>query len=435
MAENLDRVRQLVTDRNYVQARPVLEDLAKRPQPRVEVLELLGTSLYYLGDLAAALERLSAPYDIDPNFGMVRVNLAATLIRLDRPDEALVHAQEATATKTGDGPAWLALGNAHVACGAPELAIAALERALAIKQNDIDALTALNKACFDANRIDVALDYGERALRVKHARFSAAFDDLSLRFDLGLIPQRPKPKGRNVIAFALWGDKPIYTEGMVQNASLARDLYPGWQCRLYHDDSVAADLLDRLTKLDVMCIRVNPAQERLMGTFWRFLANDDPEVGRFVCRDADARLSERERAAVASWERSDQPFHVIRDHPIHIDLMLAGLWGGIRGVLPPLEPIAGALYAGQAHRWHDQEFLSRVVWPSIQGHVLLHDSDYTLFDAAPFPIPRPANSWRHIGGAVPVSKQTVVVKRKPRRDGDHGRIRLGAGISAKPRQD
>jgi hypothetical protein len=211
---------------------------------------------------------------------------------------------------------------------------------------------------------------------------------------------------------------------MVQNADLARDLYPGWQCRLYHDGSVATALLGRLAKLDVTCIRVNPTQERLMGTFWRFLASDDPEVDRFVCRDADARLSERERAAVAAWERSDRPFHIIRDHPIHIDLMLAGLWGGTAGLLPPLEPIASTLYGDQAHRWHDQEFLSRVVWPLIRDHTLIHDSDYGLFEAVPFPISRPVDSWRHIGGAVPVTQQTVLVKPKARGISEQRRIWL-----------
>ncbi len=408
--DSVQRARQLVTDGSYAEARPILEILARQTPPSVAVLELLGATLYYLGDLDAAHERLAAAYEIDPVFGSIRVNLAATLLRLDRADDALIYALEANVAAPDDGQAWLALGNAHAARGEPDLAAAALERALTIDQEDIDALSTLNKTCFDANRVDAALVYGERALRARDRRFSAAFEDLAHRFELRLKTARSRRSGRNVIAFTLWGDKPIYTEGMVQNAGLARDLYAGWECRLYHDGSVKSDLLDRLVGLDVACVRVNPTQEQLMGTFWRFLASDDPEVDRFVCRDADARLSARERAAVAAWEESEYPFHIIRDHPIHVDLMLAGLWGGMSGLLPALEPIARALYAGQAHRWHDQEFLSRVVWPLIRDHTLIHDSDYRLFDAKPFPIARPADSWRHIGGAVPVSQQTIVVK-------------------------
>ena len=435
--DSLQRARQLVTDGSYAKARPILEMLAKQTPSDVAVLELLGVALYYLGDLEAAQERLAAAHNIDSDFGTIRANLAEILIRLGRADDAFAYAQEATVAAPDDALAWRSLGNAHSARNEPDLAVPALERALAIDGNDVSTLAGLNTNCFHANRIDAALKFGARALIEKDTLSRKVFPELTNRFNLRLSATPRRNSGRNVIAFALWGDKLIYTEGMVQNAAFARELYGGWECRLYHNGSVTAELIDRLAKLDVVCVRVNDTQERLMGTFWRFLASDDREVGRFVCRDADSHLSERERAAVAAWERSDRPFHVIRDHPIHIELMLAGLWGGIAGVLPPLEPIASTLYGGQAHRWHDQEFLGRIVWPLIHDHTLIHDSDYDLFNAAPFPIPRPVDSWRHIGGAVSISQQTLVVKPKGIRAGKltakKRRIELDGTIKTKPR--
>ena len=410
----LAHAHQLVADRSYAEAQPLLADLVQKHPQNVEVHELLGATLYHLGDLDASQRHLSSAYDLDAAYGAVRTNLAATLLRLGRANDALIYASEAVAERPEDSRSWQMLGNARGARGEPDQAIAALERALALDACGIDTLSALNKICFDADRVDQALVYGERALIAKDTQFCEAFPALAKRFTLlaGLRLGAPPPANSraNVLAFTLWGDTPIYTEGMMQNAKLAKEFYPGWQCRLYHDGSLDSDLVDRFTKLDVACIRVGGGPARLMGTFWRFLASDDPTVGRFVCRDADARLSERERAAVAAWEQSDKPIHIMRDHPIHIDLMLAGLWGGTAGVLPALEPIASALYGGQAHRWHDQEFLSRIVWPLIRDHALIHDSDYKLFGAVPFPIERPIGSWRHIGGAVPVSQQTIVVK-------------------------
>jgi len=36
-----------------------------------------------------------------------------------------------------------------------------------------------------------------------------------------------------VIAFSLWGDNTCYTLGALQNASLAKMVYPEWMCRFY----------------------------------------------------------------------------------------------------------------------------------------------------------------------------------------------------------
>ena len=329
---------------------PLLEIMADQDRPSVAVLEQLGASLYYAGDEEGALERLTAAYEIDPAFGAIRATLATIYARRGDADEALRYAREAVNAKADDVQAWLAIGKAHSIRNQPDQAVDALESALAIDESNVYTLTALNKNCFDAGRLDQALKFGEQALVTRDVDSFKAFPELSARFDLRLSAPTPPTPSRNVIAFALWGDNPVYTEGMVENAALAQEHYAGWECRLYHDGSVAPQLIERLAQLDVACIRVDVAQERLMGTFWRFLASDDPTVGRFVCRDADARIGGRERAAVAAWERSEMPFHVMRDHPNHIELMLAGLWGGTAGILPALEPFAMALYADQAYR-------------------------------------------------------------------------------------
>mgnify|MGYP006292180853 FL=1 len=49
-------------------------------------------------------------------------------------------------------------------------------------------------------------------------------------------------------------------------------------------------------------------------------------------RDADSVLNIRERAAVDDWLASGAAFHVMRDHPVHCDLMLAGMGGRIAAI-------------------------------------------------------------------------------------------------------
>ena len=39
----------------------------------------------------------------------------------------------------------------------------------------------------------------------------------------------------------------------------------------------------------------------------------DPTVTKFIARDLDSRLSQREKDAVSDWENSSFPFHGMRD--------------------------------------------------------------------------------------------------------------------------
>jgi hypothetical protein len=50
-------------------------------------------------------------------------------------------------------------------------------------------------------------------------------------------------------------------------------------------------------------------------------------VDIFLSRDLDSRFSEREVAAVDEWLKSEETFHVMRDHELHTNEMLAGMWG------------------------------------------------------------------------------------------------------------
>ena len=53
------------------------------------------------------------------------------------------------------------------------------------------------------------------------------------------LPPAAAPCGTRIISFCLFGDKTIYGEGAVQNAHLARALFPGWACVFYVGDGVS----------------------------------------------------------------------------------------------------------------------------------------------------------------------------------------------------
>ena len=129
---------------------------------------------------------------------------------------------------------------------------------------------------------------------------------------------------RKLISFTLYGDDPKYVEGMFRNIELKDEFYPDWEIIVYHDNSLEAGVIERLSR-DVS-LR-NCTDSGMLAASWRFCAFDEPGVERFIVRDSDSRLSQREADAVADWEESKKELHIMRDHPHHGYSILGGMWG------------------------------------------------------------------------------------------------------------
>ena len=183
---------------------------------------------------------------------------------------------------------------------------------------------------------------------------------------------------KNVISFSLWGKNLRYLKGAIRNAQAAIDVYPGWTVRFYCDNSVPDAVLERLREYGAeVVMRPRPASF-FDGLLWRFEVVHDDSIDRFLIRDCDSVVNVKERVAVDEWLRSDRWFHVMRDFPSHTEVVLAGMWGGVSGVLPAVEEIRNAFRPTTAPtRTFDQLLLRECVWPVVRQSVLIHDSVYT----------------------------------------------------------
>lgn len=116
-----------------------------------------------------------------------------------------------------------------------------------------------------------------------------------------------------------------------------------------------------------------------------------------MVRDCDSVINAREAAAVGEWLASGRAFHVIRDWWTHTDLMLAGMWGGISGLLPGLESLFEAYRARavETPNW-DQWFLRDCVWAYVRESCLVHDRLFRVPGSVPLPGPVPRGN-RHVG--------------------------------------
>ncbi|MEH7827931.1 tetratricopeptide repeat protein [Gemmobacter denitrificans] len=210
----------------------------------------------------------------------------------------------------------------------------------------------------------------------------------------------PDRRSRNIIAFSLWGDRPEYVTGAIINAQIAPHLYVGWTARFYCDTSVPADAREALSAHGAQVILMDRPDDARLRPMWRFLASDDPGVNVFLCRDADSRLNAKELLAVQDWLFSRKRFHVMRDHLYHMELMLAGMWGGVAGVLPDIRTTLAAAPRYFDNRFADQAFLADMVWPLIRPDACIHDTHYRFPDAGPFPPGYDLPGQIHVGGGV-----------------------------------
>lgn len=323
-------------------------------KPSDRVLQLI----YYMfqcDDWDTAARCLLQQHASDPSHDEVLLNLAVCLSRSGQSVQAITHAQHYLQRRPDVAVAWDVLANSFRA----------------------------------ENRLSEASDAGTHALSLKDQQCPSAATHRRMG--------TPSTTGRNVIAFSLWGQQANYLWGALDNLLAAPRLYPGWQVRIYHDDSVPLPVQALLRELGAD-LRLQPgAQTTRQKLCWRFHVANDPTVHRFLVRDIDSVLHARERAAVDAWIESGKTFHAMRDWWTHTDLMLAGMWGGIAGVLPPItELLAGYRPVTMETPNVDQWFLRDVVWPLLRGDCLVHDRCFTMPGSHPWPTPTPPGT-EHVG--------------------------------------
>ncbi len=202
---------------------------------------------------------------------------------------------------------------------------------------------------------------------------------------------------KRVISFALWGDNKRYLYGALRNLLLAHDIYPGWELWFYVDNSVPKNFINIIKELGgIIHIQENgeTLKEKLC---WRFKVANNQEVGYFIVRDVDSVISVREFNAVQEWIQSDKLFHIIRDWWSHTDLILAGLWGGVAGVLPNIDTMLKEYtHTSMETQNIDQWFLRDSVWSYVKENCLIHDRCFAHHNSVKLPGKIPSG-YTHIG--------------------------------------
>lgn len=201
--------------------------------------------------------------------------------------------------------------------------------------------------------------------------------------------------GKKVISFSLFGNKDKYCLGALYNIELQEKIYPGWICRFYLDpDSVPGEIIQKIQDAGAEVVHRSslfPKKPYFDGIFWRHEVMQDIAVERFIIRDADSRLSIREKICVDQWIESGKTLHIIRDHPHHGHRVMGGMWGGINKEMSDFDfhkkiKEFTEKYQSSKKRGRDQKFLAMYVYPLYKHSMIVHDDRHFFKDENPLPI-------------------------------------------------
>lgn len=194
-----------------------------------------------------------------------------------------------------------------------------------------------------------------------------------------------------LISFSLFGDRPHYATGAIENARLSPEIYPGWTCRFYVDRQQTIN--DELIGLGAEVIVMQDPPAGSFAMTWRFIPVADGSIERVIMRDTDSRINVREAAAVMEWEQSGLPFHTMHDHDHHRAYpVFAGMWGAKGGSLPKMVQWIRQWPTWRA-RLDDMLLLRQHAWPAMMGKTLTHSSVQIDWPSQPFPKHAPYDGY------------------------------------------
>jgi len=208
-----------------------------------------------------------------------------------------------------------------------------------------------------------------------------------------------------IISFSLWGSNKLYTQGAIENARIVEEIYPGWKCRFYIDNTVPQHVIKILGELNSDIFLMNKYGGRIEGMFWRFLVCDDKNIERFIVRDCDSRINYREKYAVDEWIKSEMCFHIMRDHYQHNVQILGGMWGATKKAIPDMKKLIDEWQAF-GYRGCDQDFLASRIYPRIINDAMIHDEvigdqyGWKEVGRKAWPKHKPIEWGEHVGGYV-----------------------------------
>lgn len=167
-----------------------------------------------------------------------------------------------------------------------------------------------------------------------------------------------------VFSFCLYGTEPNYYLGLLENIKLIREFFPEFDIFVYRG------VCDPSWTFPEGVTVIDTGLEGLGNTVHRYKPLQFAEVG-FV-RDADSRITERDRWCIRDFLESPYSYHMIRDHIWHKSRLMAGLFGWKKPLAFDIEIPTNTWYGC------DEHYLANAVYPRIASDLVVHTNIYAF---------------------------------------------------------
>ena len=131
---------------------------------------------------------------------------------------------------------------------------------------------------------------------------------------------------QKIISYSLYGNEPKYYNLLDRLIVKAKELYPDYTLRIYHDDSINKSIIcqkecsnPNVEFCDIKKLPNSLTDEKkivdskyIHSMIWRFLPIGDSLVDLLMSRDLDSLLLQREFDSVKVWLKTDKIGHIMR---------------------------------------------------------------------------------------------------------------------------
>lgn len=187
---------------------------------------------------------------------------------------------------------------------------------------------------------------------------------------------------KQIISYSLYGNNLKYLIGAIKNAIIAQRIMKEFTLLFYIGKSVPEWCTTTLSLFDNVNLIYMDGTEDSSAMFWRFHAFA-LEADYVLIKDADARLSLRDKYAHQEFVDSGLDFHIVKDHPIGHDIDILGGSFSIKGKavndiyeLMSDYPITGDYGC-------DQNFLRDKIYDRAKLSMLVHDAYFNTSSLHP----------------------------------------------------
>ena len=140
-----------------------------------------------------------------------------------------------------------------------------------------------------------------------------------------------------MISYCYFGSDASNIEGAYANTKFAPQIFPEWIVRIYYDDTFPSKAIERIRSDNVQLVKITTKKPSKPKEIWNMFVASDPCLDWYLIRNIDSRLTAREKAAVDQWIDSGKRFHIMRDHPFHVNHSVPnGMWGGTKYAVPDM---------------------------------------------------------------------------------------------------